>query len=76
MMNIKQVLDAKGLACPMPIVRTKKAMDTLQTGEVLEVHVTDKGSVKDIPAWANKGGHEIVKHVEEADVLKFWIKKA
>ncbi|MCP9280890.1 sulfurtransferase TusA family protein [Bacillus wiedmannii] len=69
-------LDCKGLACPMPIVRTKKAMDTLQTGEVLEVHVTDKGSVKDIPAWANKGGHDIVKHVEEADVLKFWIKKA
>jgi tRNA 2-thiouridine synthesizing protein A len=76
MMNVKQVLDAIGLACPMPIVRTKKAMDTLQTGEVLEVHVTDKGSVKDIPAWANKGGHDIVKHVEEADVLKFWIKKA
>ncbi len=75
-MNVKQVLDAKGLACPMPIVRTKKAMDTLQTGEVLEVHVTDKGAVKDIPAWANKGGHDIVKHEEEADVLKFWIKKA
>ncbi|ASJ47225.1 sulfurtransferase TusA family protein [Bacillus sp. 22475] len=76
MMNIKQVLDAKGLACPMPIVRTKRAMDALQTGEVLEIHVTDKGSVKDIPAWANKSGHDIVKHVEEADVLKFWIKKA
>lgn len=76
MMDVKQVLDATGLACPMPIVRTKKAMDTLQTGEMLEVHVTDKGSVKDIPAWANKGGHDIVKHVEEADVLKFWIKKA
>ncbi|WP_433773950.1 sulfurtransferase TusA family protein [Bacillus wiedmannii] len=76
MMNVKQVLDAKGLACPMPIVRTKRAMDTLQTGEVLEVHVTDKGSVKDIPAWANKGGHGIVKSVEEGDVLKFWIKKA
>ncbi|MDA1680584.1 MULTISPECIES: sulfurtransferase TusA family protein [unclassified Bacillus cereus group] len=76
MMNVKQVLDAKGLACPMPIVRTKKAMDTLQTGEVLEVHVTDKGSVKDIPAWANKGGHDIIKHEEAADVLKFWIKKA
>ncbi|AIE78269.1 MULTISPECIES: sulfurtransferase TusA family protein [Bacillus] len=76
MMNVKQVLDATGLACPMPIVRTKKAMDTLQTGEVLEVHVTDKGSIKDIPAWANKSGHDIVKHVEEDDVLKFWIKKA
>ncbi|PEX90746.1 sulfurtransferase TusA family protein [Bacillus cereus] len=76
MMNVKQVLDAKGLACPMPIVRTKRAMDTLQTGEVLEVHVTDKGSIKDIPAWANKGGHDIVKSAEEGDVLKFWIKKA
>ncbi|KMQ03294.1 MULTISPECIES: sulfurtransferase TusA family protein [Bacillus cereus group] len=76
MMNINQVLDAKDLACPMPIVRTKRAMDTLQSGEVLEVHVTDKGSIKDIPAWANKTGHEIVKHVEESDVLKFWIKKA
>ncbi|HDR7793165.1 TPA: sulfurtransferase TusA family protein [Bacillus luti] len=76
MMNIKQVLDAKDLACPMPIVRTKRAMDALQTGEVLEVHVTDKGSVKDIPAWASKGGHDIVKSAEEGDVLKFWIKKA
>ncbi|OOR30388.1 sulfurtransferase TusA family protein [Bacillus cereus] len=76
MMNIKQVLDAKGLACPMPIVRTKRVMDTLQSGEVLEVHVTDKGSVKDIPAWSKTGGHEIVKHIEEDNVLKFWIKKA
>ncbi|HDX9539964.1 sulfurtransferase TusA family protein [Bacillus anthracis] len=76
MMNVKQVLDAKDLACPMPIVRTKRAMDTLQTGEVLEVQVTDKGSVKDIPAWANKSGHDIVKSEEEGDVLKFWIKKA
>ncbi|GAB6444592.1 sulfurtransferase TusA family protein [Bacillus cereus] len=75
-MNVKQVLDAKDLACPMPIVRTKRAMDTLQTGEVLEVQVTDKGSVKDIPAWANKSGHDIVKSEEEGDVLKFWIKKA
>ena len=56
--------------------KNEKAMDTLQTGEVLEVHVTDKGSIKDIPAWANKSGHDIVKHVEEDDVLKFWIKKA
>ena len=44
--------------------KNEKAMDTLQTGEVLEVHVTDKGSIKDIPAWANKSGHDIVKHVE------------
>ncbi|PGZ95270.1 hypothetical protein COE51_20855 [Bacillus pseudomycoides] len=75
-MNVKQVLDAKGLACPMPIVRTKKAMDVLQSGEVQEVHLTDKGSIKDIPAWAQTGGHEVLQHVEEGGVLKFWIKKA
>ncbi|MEC2537350.1 sulfurtransferase TusA family protein, partial [Bacillus cereus] len=45
-------------------------------GEELEIHVTDKGSVKDIPAWANKSGHDIVKIEEEGDVLKFWIRKA
>lgn len=75
-MNVKQVLDAKDLACPMPIVRTKKAMEALQSGEVLEVHVTDKGAIKDIPAWSQKGGHEVLKHTEEDGELKFWIKKA
>lgn len=75
-MNIKQVLDVKGLACPMPVVRTKKGMDALQSGEVLEVHSTDKGAIKDIPAWAQAGGHEVLRHIEENGVLKFWIKKA
>ena len=46
--------------------KNKEIMDALQTGEVLEIHVTDKGSVKDIPAWANKCGHDIVKLEEEA----------
>ncbi|MGM2836017.1 sulfurtransferase TusA family protein, partial [Bacillus cereus group sp. Bce025] len=72
----KQVLDVKGLACPMPIVKTKKAMEALQSGEVLEVHVTDKGAIKDIPAWSQTGGHEVLKHTEEKGELKFWIKKA
>ncbi|BCD21799.1 molybdopterin biosynthesis MoeB protein [Bacillus cereus] len=75
-MNAKQVLDVKGLACPMPIVKTKKAMEALQSGEVLEVHVTDKGAIKDIPAWSQTGGHEVLRHTEEKGELKFWIKKA
>ncbi|ADK03490.1 TPA: sulfurtransferase TusA family protein [Bacillus anthracis] len=75
-MNAKQVLDVKGLACPMPIVKTKKAMEALQSGEVLEVHVTDKGAIKDIPAWSQTSGHEVLKHTEEKGELKFWIKKA
>lgn len=75
-MESTKVLDAKGLACPMPIVRTKKAMDTIGSGDVLEVHATDKGAKSDLTAWAKSGGHELLKDTEEDDVLKFWIKKA
>lgn len=75
MMNVEKVLDATGLACPMPIVRTKKAMNQLETGQVLEVHATDKGSKSDLTAWAKSGGHEMLKDTEENGVFKFWIKK-
>lgn len=75
-MNIKQTLDAKGLACPMPIVKTKKAIDTLNPGDVLEVLVTDKGALNDFTAWAGAGGHTIVEQKEEAGVLYFYIQKA
>ncbi|KKB40722.1 sulfurtransferase TusA family protein [Bacillus thermotolerans] len=74
-MNTDKFLDAKGLACPMPIVRTKKAMDELSSGQVLEVHATDKGAKNDIAAWVQSGGHELLKQEEENDVLKFWIQK-
>lgn len=71
-----KLVDAKGLACPMPIVKTKKAMNELDSGQILEVHATDKGSKGDLTAWANSGGHEVVKHIEENGVYKFWIKKS
>jgi tRNA 2-thiouridine synthesizing protein A len=74
-MEATKVLDAKGLACPMPIVKTKKAMVELETGQVLEIHTTDKGAKNDLAAWAKSGGHEFLKHEEEDNVLKFWIKK-
>ncbi|MDF9762011.1 MULTISPECIES: sulfurtransferase TusA family protein [Peribacillus] len=70
-----KVLDARGLACPMPIVKTKKAMNDLQTGQVLEIHVTDKGAKADLAAWSRSGGHELVETAEENDILKFWIRK-
>lgn len=75
-MEVTKVLDAKGLACPMPIVKTKKAMNDLESGQVLEIHTTDKGAKNDLAAWASSGGHELLKHEEDNDVLKFWIKKA
>lgn len=74
-MEVNQVLDVKGLSCPLPIVRAKKAMDTLATGQVLEVHVIDKGALSDFPAWAKSSGHEILDQSIEADVIKFIIKK-
>ncbi|KAB7704462.1 hypothetical protein F9802_17380 [Bacillus aerolatus] len=74
-MNADKMLDAKGLACPIPIVKTKKAMDGLESGQVLEIHATDKGAKNDLAAWAKSGGHELLKSEEENDVLKFWIKK-
>ncbi len=76
MMKSSLKLDAKGLSCPMPIVKTKKAIDTLKSGEVLEVQVTDKGALADIPAWAKAGGHIILDQAEEAGVITFFIQKA
>lgn len=75
-MNITKTLDAKGLACPMPIVKTKKAMDTLNSGEVLEVVVTDKGALNDFPAWATSSKHTILEQKEINGEFVFYIQKA
>lgn len=71
-----QVLDCKGLACPMPIVRTKKAMDALKPGEVIEMQATDKGSLADIQGWAKNTGHQYLGTIHEGDVLKHYIRKS
>ncbi|MBM7707625.1 TusA-related sulfurtransferase [Chryseomicrobium aureum] len=74
-MNADKVLDAKGLACPMPIVKTRKEMKELESGQILEILATDKGAKADMTAWAKSGGHELLDTQEEDGVLKFWIKK-
>ncbi|WP_391560335.1 sulfurtransferase TusA family protein, partial [Robertmurraya sp.] len=78
MENLKAniTLDAKGLACPMPIVKTKKAMTGLEAGQVLEVQATDKGSKADIKAWAESTGHQYLGTLEEGDVLKHYLRKS
>jgi tRNA 2-thiouridine synthesizing protein A len=74
-MNADKVLDAKGLACPMPIVKTRKAIKEIESGQILEVQTTDKGAKSDLTAWAKTTGHELVESKEEYDVFTFWIKK-
>jgi len=75
--NLKSnvILDAKGLACPMPIVKTKKAMNSLEAGQVLEVQATDKGSKADMKAWAESSGHQYLGTIEEGEVLKHYLRK-
>ncbi len=70
------VLDARGLACPMPIVRTKKTMKTLEPGQVVEVQATDKGSTADLRAWANSTGNQYLGTIEDGDVLRHYVRKA
>jgi len=76
--NLKtnMVLDAKGLACPMPIVKTKKMMSTLEAGHVLEILATDKGSTADLKAWANSTGNQYLGTIEDEGVLKHYIRKS
>jgi len=59
-----KVIDARGTACPGPLLETKKGIGTVKVGEVMEVKSNDKGSQKDIPAWANKMGHEFLGVIE------------
>ncbi|MBS4174492.1 sulfurtransferase TusA family protein [Bacillus sp. FJAT-49736] len=70
------ILDAKGLACPMPIVKTKKTMNTMDPGQVMEVQATDKGSKADIKAWAESSGHQYLGTLEEGAILRHFLRKA
>ncbi|NIK12763.1 sulfurtransferase TusA family protein [Alkalibacillus almallahensis] len=74
-MEIAKTLDAKGLACPMPIVKTKKAIDDVDSGEILEVQATDSGAKSDLAAWTKSSGHELVDTKEEDGVYTFYVKK-
>ncbi|MFP7159681.1 sulfurtransferase TusA family protein [Priestia aryabhattai] len=75
MIQANEQLDAKGLACPMPVVKTKKAINDLEEGQVLEVQATDRGSKADLAAWTNTVGHQYLGTVEEGDVLYHYIRK-
>ena len=72
---IAQQLDARGLNCPMPIVRTAQAIKGLVSGELLEVLATDPGSVKDFAAWSRTTGHELVEQTVDGGVFRFVLRR-
>ncbi|SMG11194.1 sulfurtransferase TusA family protein [Paenibacillus aquistagni] len=74
-LKVDQVLDCKGLACPMPVVRTKKTLEGLNTGEVLEIMATDRGSVADLQGWAKRTGHQYIGLKESGQVFHHYIRK-
>ncbi|KOX97408.1 MULTISPECIES: sulfurtransferase TusA family protein [Halorubrum] len=74
--DIAETLDVKGASCPMPVVKTKSAVDGLAEGEVLEVIATDPGSMSDIDGWADgTAGVELLEQTEGDDVYKHYVRK-
>jgi TusA-related sulfurtransferase len=71
-----QILDCSGLLCPMPIVKTSKAMKELQTGQILKMIATDAGAPPDIEAWSRQTGNEVLLSTVEDGKFVFFLKKA
>ncbi|MGQ4912377.1 MAG: sulfurtransferase TusA family protein [Candidatus Thorarchaeota archaeon] len=73
--DVAKEFDASGLRCPMPILKTKKAIKEIEIGQILKVIATDIGTKKDFPAWSSRTGNEILELVEEGDKLIWYIKR-
>jgi tRNA 2-thiouridine synthesizing protein A len=73
--EISQTIDARGLSCPMPIVKTAQAVKPLPSGAVVEVLATDAGSVKDVAAWCRATGNELIEQTTDGAVYRFVIRR-
>ncbi len=74
-MQVDKELDARGLNCPLPILKTKKSLADMASGQVLKVVSTDCGSVKDMQAFSNQTGNELLSTTEENGEYVFLMKK-
>jgi len=75
MANFDKELDARGLNCPLPILRTKKTLQDMGAGQTLKIVATDPGSVKDFQAFAKQTGNELLESAEAGGEYTFFIKK-
>ena len=74
--KFNQELDCRGLSCPLPVLKTKKTMDGMSSGDVLKRISTDPGSKNDIFAWGNRTGNEVLGMEDEGGEFAYFIKKA
>jgi tRNA 2-thiouridine synthesizing protein A len=75
LLSIETWVDARGLSCPMPIVKTAQAIKTIASGALIEVLATDPGSVKDFAAWARTTGNELVEQSSDGGVYRFVLRR-
>jgi tRNA 2-thiouridine synthesizing protein A len=76
LIQVDRTLDARGLACPMPIVKTAQLMKSMQPGETVEVVSTDPGSIKDFAAWSRTTGNPLLDSSSDGTVYRFVLRKA
>lgn len=74
--TVDKTLDAKGLSCPMPSVKTALALEQMEIGQVIEVLTDDPVSKRDLPLWAQNTGNELLEMKEEDKVIKIYLRKA
>lgn len=70
-----KLVDARGTACPGPLLAAKKAIGEMNSGEIMEILSADEGTRRDVPKWANKKGHEYLGTVEDSGFFKIYLKK-
>jgi tRNA 2-thiouridine synthesizing protein A len=75
LLEIDARVDARGLSCPMPIVRTAQAIKTVPSGGLIEILATDPGSQKDFTAWSRSTGNELVEQDSDGAVYRFVIRR-
>ncbi len=73
--EITQSIDARGLSCPLPIVKTAQAMKTLASGATVELLATDHGSIKDVAAWCQATGNALLEQTSDGAVYRFVIRR-
>jgi tRNA 2-thiouridine synthesizing protein A len=73
--EITQTIDARGLSCPMPIVKTAQAVKPLAPGAIVELLATDAGSIKDVAAWCKATGNELIEQTSDGAVYRFVIRR-
>jgi tRNA 2-thiouridine synthesizing protein A len=74
-MNFDKELDARGLNCPLPILKAKKALTEMRSGQVLKVLATDPGAAKDFEAFSKQTGNELLSHAEANKEFTFYMKR-